>query len=244
MLMYVFFWILTIVFSVVSDFSLIFRMIRDLADDGYLYKSDSNGTQKNLNDYFSLALYLVPILNIMRSYINTNNYLNNKSIVMSSFNVLDKIEKMTPLEEEMYQEKPTARTALFLKFKVMDRLLKAGRIYIQENFGYNNDVGIVYFEYDSVKDDIRIIEREGYAKKYSDFAIKNFLKKANIHITNNKKDICIYLDEIYSKDEANNTQLKKEEDNTKDLDEAILDTFNDNTLDNSTDKGYPYVYKK
>ena len=244
MLMYIFCWILTIVFSVVSDYSLIFRMIRDLADDGYLYKIDSNRTKLDLNDYFILAFYLVPILNIMRSYINTNNYLNNKSIFMSSFNVLDKIEKMTPLEEEMYQENPTARTALFLKFKVRNRILNAGCIYIQENFGYNNDVGVVYFEYDSVKDDIRIIEREGSAKKYSDFAIKNFLKKANIHITNNKKNICIYLDEIYSKDEANNTQLKKEEDNTKDLDEAILDTFNDNTLDNSTDKGYPYVYKK
>lgn len=244
MLMYIFFWILTIVFSVVSDFSLIFRMIRDLADDGYLYKLDSNRTQKDLNDYFSLALYLVPILNIMRAFINTNNYLNNRSIVMSSFNVLDKIEKMTPLEEEMYQEKPTARTALFLKFKVMDRLLNAGRIYIQENFGYSNDIGIVYFEYDSVKDDIRIIERRDCAKKYSDFAIKNFLKKANIHITNNKKDICIYLDEIYSKDEANNTQLKKEEDNTKDMEEPTIDNSTGNTLQNSPDKVKTYVYKK
>ena len=131
------------------------------------------------------------------------------------------------------------------KFKVIKpQYAIYGRDDYGPHFGYSNDVGIVYFEYDSVKDDIRIIEREGYAKKYSDIAIKNFLKKANIHITNNKKDICIYLDEIYSKDEANNTQLKKEEDNTKDLDEAILDTFNDNTLDNSTDKGYPYVYKK
>lgn len=243
MLMYILFWILTIVFSVVSDFSLFFKMIRDLADDGYLYKLDSNRTQKNLNDYFSLALYLVPILNIMRSYINTNTYLNNQSIFMSSFNVLDKIEKMTPLEEEMYQENPTARTALFLKFKVMDRLLNAGCIIIKDNVGSNNEVGMVYFEYDSEKDDIRIIERKGCAKRYSDFAIKNFLKKANYHVTSNER-LRINLNEIYANEEANNSQLKTDNDNTKDMEEPTIEHSTGDILQNSTDKVNTYVYKK
>ena len=218
-------------------------MIRDLADDGYLYKFDSNRTQMNLNYYFSLALYLVPILNIMRSFINTNNYLNNKSIVMSSFNVLDNIEKMTPLEQEMYQENPTARTALFLKFKVLDRLLNAGCIIIKDNIGSNDEVGMVYFEYDSVKDDIRIIERRECAKRYSDFAIKNFLKKANYHVTSNER-ILINLNEIYANEEAKNSQFKTDNDNTKDMEEPTIENSTGDTLQNSTDKVKTYVYKK
>ena len=242
---YILFWILTIAFSVVSDINLHLKMIKDFADDGYLLKTgNSNRERMTINDYFNIAIYFIPLLNIMRSFFLTISYQNIKVNTFFYYDMLGEIERMTPIEKEMYQKNPTAVNAYLLKIIVKNRISNAGRIYIQENFGYNNDVGVVYFEYDSSKDDIHIIEREGCAKRYSDIAIKNFLDKANIHITYNKKDICIYLDEIYSKDEANNTQLKKEENNTKALDEATLETLNDNTLDNSANKGYPYVYKK
>lgn len=76
---YILFWILTIVFSVVSDINLHLKMIKDFADDGYLLKTGkSNSERMTIKDYFNIAIYFIPLLNIMRSFFLTISYQNIK----------------------------------------------------------------------------------------------------------------------------------------------------------------------
>ena len=257
-------WLSTIICSKILRIVYNLHIRKWEADNGYLINyAASNNTTSSFEDKHEIlkCIPFIPFINILDTIIYIFMVQNNQASFHFDLLSMGVLEKMSPLEKEEYKKDPTGANAFLLKLKVKNHLYNAGRININKDHHVDlcanevgNDIsfisdnsGIVFYEYDPITKDIHIIERVGYAKQFSEIAIKNLLMKAGITITDNRDDIIIYMDDLYPMEAINNSPVQSGNDISKSLpivDDSVIDYLTEGNNLESENKGNSYVYKK
>lgn len=141
------------------------RMFKDAADEGYKIdtkKLDYIGKQLNPNaTKITLFQLLIPIINIMSVFQRAITYNNIRPMVLDQLSAIDVLEKMTDIEKEEYQKKPTGLNALIVPIKADMRLSNAHSIKINSEIEKSE----IFFELGKNFSDITILKVTGAASR-------------------------------------------------------------------------------
>lgn len=166
------FWITTIICSFGMNISVSYKMIKDLADNGYKLNlrnieklceqmKDDNVTKI---DYLKT---LIPILNIMESIDLVIKYNNKREFIIDCFRVSGTLEEMTKEEVEIYMKKPTGLNASKLSESVYN---------FYTSIKFNNGDSIAFFRFFNSRN-IQILKIVGPASSFSKEEIVQAVRK-------------------------------------------------------------------
>lgn len=162
------FWLGSSVASFGMLTSVVFRIIKDIADAGYKFNiknASKLGEQVNsLNESnFSMLSMLIPILNFAQVFKISIQYNNVRNMLIDQLNIANVLEEMTDLEKEEYQKNPTGLNALLVAFKMEQRLEMGTTIEIKD--GIKNSK--IVYEKGKSPDDITILKIDGPLSRLS-----------------------------------------------------------------------------
>ena len=166
------FWLTTIICSFGMNISVSYKMIKDLADNGYkLNLKNIKKFNEQLKDNDVKKMHqikiLIPILNVMESMDLMMKYNNMRAFIVDELRILDSLEEMTKEEFEMYKKNPTVTNAL-KSTKNIDRFT---------SIKIDNGNSTVYFKFIGNSRDIEVLKTVGPASSLSKDEISEEVKK-------------------------------------------------------------------
>lgn len=166
MLEFLILWLITIVTAFGMQIANTIRLFKNVVDAGYKFDiTKYNDIIKNINpDVSNLTLLktLIPFANILFSFQEAIMLNENSFSLLSQFEVMGCLEKLSLIEKEKYDLNPTGFNAFLLHLDV-DRDLSDN---FSISFKEGNEEGIIYFNFDS-NDDVYIVKTFGCASKLS-----------------------------------------------------------------------------
>lgn len=160
-----FFWISSIFVSFGMDVANYFRFLKDSADIGYkvIPKKKQDGKQNNAK--LALLVMLIPGVNLVTQLLARKKYNDAGAILFEQYKLEGKIEEMTKLEKEIYQQNPTGLNALLTPVKAEVRLAKTPSIKI--SIDNEDNTGEIFFELNEKKE-LTIVHATGAAAQLTE----------------------------------------------------------------------------
>ena len=139
----------TVVVSTIMDIDFSLQLTKDIADAGGKLNAEKTKELKNLLPANlrnrSLLFKIIPIVNVIFSFVNRVNYERQRNTVLNQLNLLGVIDEMTDLEKEIYNEKPTRFNAIMAPIKCAIRLNSADVLEIDNEYESSK----IYYEVSS-----------------------------------------------------------------------------------------------
>ena len=173
---YLLIYLLTVLGSVVGETLLSLKMIRDIADAGYLIDKEklseslkkikeTSGVDLSLNNKIIKFIPIVNLLNILKIHIDYNNA---RETIITQFSVMGALKEMTNEEKSEYSKKPSALKAMKIDIN-RELKLKAPTTSILEI-----ENGKIWFE--KSERDYNILKATGSAEDMSRFTQVNLIE--------------------------------------------------------------------
>lgn len=174
---YLFMYLLTILGSMVGETMLVLRMIKDVADAGYLLDKEklseslkkmkeTSGVDLSLNNKIIRLIPIVNLLNLLKIY---SNYNSQRETIITQFSVMGVLKDMTDEEKREYNKKPTAIKAIKIDANRELKLTAPTTSILKlEN-------GMIWFE--KSDRDYNILKATGSAEEMSRFTQVNLIEE-------------------------------------------------------------------
>lgn len=154
-------WLLTIIVSIGIDISLMFKMIKDVADQGYKFKMDkfselASHANPEVAKRNKMALY-IPFFNLFLELDKRMKYEQNRALFGEQLRIMNCIIPFTKEEEKNYNKKPTCFNAwlTIIKSEIADETKRNISISFNEEDGKST----IWFE--NVDGDFKVIKTSG-----------------------------------------------------------------------------------
>ena len=211
-------WISTVAASFCIELTNELRMFKDVADAGYKINIDRlSDLSKKLNpdaSKITLLSMLIPIFNIIQVFERITKYNNIRPMLLDQLSIIDALEKMSEIEKQEYQKRPTGLNAILVPFKLEVRIAKSDSVKIEND----NEKSEIFYEIGDSLDDITILKVAGDAsrltgdeqKKKVIEAIKSSLSEEmeEYDDVENSTNTIKYSDDLDLKDNSDNKEEK------------------------------------
>lgn len=183
-----FFWFVSVLVSYGVASTMAFKMIKDLADNGYKINIDnvkkavdSMDGQTNKNK----LLFYIPLINIFYSFSILLKYEQSRDHVIDALRIMDTLEIMTLEEQQEYEKNPSAFRALIISAELSNLNIKEESNQKFDNTKVKNNDDLIK---DINKDELIIdIEMNNSENKTSNKEI-NFLGNPDYNIENQETE--------------------------------------------------------
>ena len=161
-------WISTVAASFCIELTNELRMFKDVADAGYKINIDRlSDLSKKLNpdaSKITLLSMLIPIFNIIQVFERITKYNNIRPMLLDQLSIIDALEKMSEIEKQEYQKRPTGLNAILVPFKLEARIAKSDSVKIEND----NEKSEIFYEIGDSLDDITILKVAGDASRLTE----------------------------------------------------------------------------
>lgn len=211
-------WISTVAASFCIELTNELRMFKDVADAGYKINIDRlSDLSKKLNpdaSKITLLSMLIPIFNIIQVFERITKYNNIRPMLLDQLSIIDALEKMSEIEKQEYQKRPTGLNAILVPFKLEARIAKSDSVKIEND----NEKSEIFYEIGDSLDDITILKVAGDASRLTEDeqkkkvieAIKSSLSEEmeEYDDVENSTNTIKYSDDLDLKDNSDNKEEK------------------------------------
>lgn len=170
-------WLMTILISIGLDINLSFKMLKDIADQGYKLEMDRfNELSRQMNPRVTknnkIDLF-IPFLNLYNQFDKRMKYEQARPFLEDQLRIMDCITAFTQEEQENYNKKPTGFNALLIIIK--SKVAEETKEDVSISFTEGDEKNTIWFE--KVDDDFKIIKTSGPVSRLSLEEQKNILKE-------------------------------------------------------------------